>query len=134
MWRPSRPHRLDKGERQCKNSAQFRPGVSRIDKVRPAPRFPARTEALRGAGTRSCRTGVRALASTSESTATRRDFLYIATGAVGAVGVAGVAWPLISQMNPDASVLALASIQLDISSIAEGSSITVMWRGMPVFV
>jgi ubiquinol-cytochrome c reductase iron-sulfur subunit len=34
---------------------------------------------------------------------TRRDFLYIATGTVGAVGAAAVAWPLISQMNPDAA-------------------------------
>jgi ubiquinol-cytochrome c reductase iron-sulfur subunit len=32
----------------------------------------------------------------------RRDFLFIATGAVGAVGVGAVAWPLIDQMNPDA--------------------------------
>src|SRR5690606_28659161 len=83
---------------------------------------------------RSSQTGVRALASTHESTATRRDFLYVATGAVGAVGIAGVAWPLITQLNPDASVLALASIQVDISPIAEGSSVTVMWRGMPVFI
>jgi len=74
------------------------------------------------------------LASTHESTATRRDFLYVATGAVGAVGVAGIAWPLISQLNPDASVLALASIQVDVSPIQEGSSVTVMWRGMPVFI
>ncbi|HKY86847.1 MAG TPA: ubiquinol-cytochrome c reductase iron-sulfur subunit N-terminal domain-containing protein, partial [Pseudorhodoplanes sp.] len=37
---------------------------------------------------------------------TRRDFLYIATGAVGAVGAAAVAWPLISQLNPDASTIA----------------------------
>lgn len=64
----------------------------------------------------------------------RRDFLYVAAGAVGAVGVAGAAWPLINQLNPDASVLALASIELDISSITEGETVTVMWRGMPVFV
>ena len=41
---------------------------------------------------------------------TRRDFLYIATGAVGGVGIALTLWPFISQMNPDASVLALAAI------------------------
>lgn len=74
------------------------------------------------------------MATTSETKATRRDFLYIATGAVGAVGVAGVAWPLIDQMNPSAAVLALASIQFDVSSIPEGSSVTIIWRGMPVFV
>ncbi|PLX38177.1 MAG: ubiquinol-cytochrome c reductase iron-sulfur subunit [Hyphomicrobiales bacterium] len=65
---------------------------------------------------------------------TRRDFLYIATGAVGAVGVAGVAWPLIDQMNPDASALALASIEVDVSAVEEGQSITVKWRGKPIFI
>lgn len=78
--------------------------------------------------------GSRALATASETKATRRDFLYIATGAVGAVGVAGAAWPLIQQLNPDASVLALASIRFDVSPIPEGSSVTIMWRGLPVFV
>ena len=64
----------------------------------------------------------------------RRDFLYIATGAVGAIAVAGVAWPLINQMNPDASVLALASIEFDLTPIEEGQSVTIKWRGLPVFV
>lgn len=65
---------------------------------------------------------------------TRRDFLYIATGAVGAVGVAGFAWPFISQMNPDASTRALASIEVDVSAIEQGQAITVKWRGKPVFI
>ncbi len=64
----------------------------------------------------------------------RRDFLYIATGAVGAVGVAAVAWPFIDQMNPDASALALASTEVDISGVAPGQTVTVKWRGKPVFV
>ncbi len=65
---------------------------------------------------------------------TRRDFLYIATGAVGAVGAAAAAWPFIHQMNPDASVKALASIEVDLSPISEGAAITVTWRGKPVFI
>jgi len=65
---------------------------------------------------------------------TRRDFLYIATGAVGVVGAAAVAWPFIDQMNPDASALALASVEVDVSSIEEGQSIKVKWRGKPVFI
>jgi ubiquinol-cytochrome c reductase iron-sulfur subunit len=65
---------------------------------------------------------------------TRRDFLLLATGAMGAVGVGAVAWPLIDQMNPDASTRALASIEVDIASIAEGQAITVQWRGKPVFI
>jgi ubiquinol-cytochrome c reductase iron-sulfur subunit len=60
--------------------------------------------------------------------------LFIANGAVAAVGVGALAWPLISQMNPDASTLALASTEVDISSIPEGGILTVKWRGKPVFV
>ena len=47
---------------------------------------------------------------------TRRDFLFLTTGAVGAVGVAALAWPLIDQMNPDAATLALSSIEVDIGT------------------
>ena len=67
-------------------------------------------------------------------TTNRRDFLYIATGAVGAVGAALALWPFIDQMNPDASVLALATVELDLAPIAEGQSVTIKWRGNPVFV
>ena len=65
---------------------------------------------------------------------TRRDFLYVATGVIGAVGAAVSVWPFIHQMNPSASVLALASTDVDLSGIEEGQSITVLWRGKPVFV
>lgn len=65
---------------------------------------------------------------------TRRDFLYIATGAVGAVGAALTAWPFIHQMNPDASVRALATVEVDLAPIAEGQSVTIKWRGNPVFI
>ncbi len=64
----------------------------------------------------------------------RRDFLTVATTAVGAVGVGAVVWPIVNQMNPDASVKALASIEVDLSKIKEGQEITVLWRGKPVFV
>jgi ubiquinol-cytochrome c reductase iron-sulfur subunit len=66
--------------------------------------------------------------------ASKRDFLYIATGAVGAVGAALTAWPLINQMNPDASVKALASIEFDLGGLAEGQEITIKWRGNPVII
>ncbi len=66
--------------------------------------------------------------------ATRRDFLYLATGAVAAVGVASVAWPFIHSMNPAADTLALASIEVDLSPIQVGQSVTVTWRGKPVFI
>ena len=65
---------------------------------------------------------------------TRRDFLYIATGAVAAVGAAAVVWPLVNQMSPDASTLALASTEVDIGAIPEGQIVTIKWRGKPVFI
>ena len=64
----------------------------------------------------------------------RRDFLFTASYAVGAVGVGAVIWPLIDQMNPDASVKALASTEVDVSSVKPGNTITVLWRGKPVFI
>lgn len=65
---------------------------------------------------------------------TRRDFLVVAAGAFAAVGGAATLWPLIQQMNPDASTQALASIEVDMAPIQEGQAITVMWRGKPVFI
>ena len=64
----------------------------------------------------------------------RRDFIVVATYAMGAVGAGAVAWPLIDQMNPAADTLALASIEVDVSKIEEGQSITLKWRGKPVFI
>jgi len=65
---------------------------------------------------------------------TRRDFLYVATGAFAAVGGAFAVWPLVDQMNPDASTRALASTEVDISNVAEGQVVTIMWRGKPIFI
>jgi ubiquinol-cytochrome c reductase iron-sulfur subunit len=56
----------------------------------------------------------------SEKKPERREFLFTASYAVGAVGVGAVVWPLIDQMNPDASVKALASTEVDISSVQPG--------------
>ncbi len=73
-------------------------------------------------------------APSNPSDATRRDFLYLATGAVGAVGAALAAWPFIDQMNPASSVLALASIEADISAVQPGQQVIFKWRGHPLFV
>jgi ubiquinol-cytochrome c reductase iron-sulfur subunit len=64
----------------------------------------------------------------------RRDFIFTASYALGAVGVGAAVWPLIDQMNPDASVKALASTEVDVSGVERGQSITVLWRGKPVFI
>ncbi len=69
-----------------------------------------------------------------EKKSKRREFIFTASYALGAVGVGATVWPLIDQMNPDASVKALASTEVDISSVEPGQSITVLWRGKPVFI
>ena len=74
------------------------------------------------------------LATTTTAEPTRRDFIYIATGAMAAVGAAAVAWPLIDQMNPSTAVLALASIEIDLSPIQVGQAVTFTFRGHPLFV
>jgi ubiquinol-cytochrome c reductase iron-sulfur subunit len=65
---------------------------------------------------------------------TRRDFLYYATAGAGTVAAGAAAWTLVNQMNPSADVQALASIQVDVSGIAPGSQITVLFLGKPVFI
>ncbi len=74
------------------------------------------------------------MSTTTNDEGSRRDFLYVATGAVGAVTVGAAVWPLIDQMNPSASVLALATIDIDVSALSPGQQLTVKWRGKPVFV
>ena len=64
----------------------------------------------------------------------RRDFLLTASYTVGAVGIGAAIWPFIDQMNPDSSVKALATTEVDISAVEPGKSITVLWRGKPVFI
>jgi len=69
-----------------------------------------------------------------ESGTTRRDFLYIALGMAGVAGGLAAAWPFVDQMNPSKDVLALSSIEIDISGIEVGQSIKAKWRGKPIFV
>jgi ubiquinol-cytochrome c reductase iron-sulfur subunit len=64
----------------------------------------------------------------------RRDVILIGAGAFAAIGAAAVLWPLLDQMNPDASALSFATTDVDISHIEEGQAITVMWRGKPIFI
>jgi ubiquinol-cytochrome c reductase iron-sulfur subunit len=71
----------------------------------------------------------------SSAEPTRRDFLYIATGAAAAVGGAATLVPLIAQMNPDASTIAAgAPVEIDLSPIADGQMIKVFWRSKPIFI
>src|SRR6185437_16340383 len=66
---------------------------------------------------------------------TRRDFLFVATGAFAAVGGVATLWPLVSQMSPDAATIAAgAPIEVDLKPIAEGQDIKVFWRGKPIYI
>lgn len=64
----------------------------------------------------------------------RRDFIYVATAAFAGAGALSALWPMINQMNPSADVLALASVEADISAVEPGQAIKLFWRGKPVFV
>jgi ubiquinol-cytochrome c reductase iron-sulfur subunit len=71
----------------------------------------------------------------SSADPTRRDFLFVATGAVAGVGAVATLWPLVSQMNPDASTIAAgAPIEVDLKPIATGQDIKVFWRGKPIYI
>jgi len=72
--------------------------------------------------------------SKQENKKNRRDFLFTASYTLGAVGLGATIWPLIDQMNPDESVKALATTEVDISQVDPGKSITVLWRGKPIFI
>ncbi|MEM8772768.1 MAG: ubiquinol-cytochrome c reductase iron-sulfur subunit [Pseudomonadota bacterium] len=68
---------------------------------------------------------------------TRRDVIHIAhmlAGATAAAGAGAVLWPLVHQMNPDASVLALSTKEVDLSAVQVGQAIKVFWQGKPVFI
>jgi ubiquinol-cytochrome c reductase iron-sulfur subunit len=64
----------------------------------------------------------------------RRDFLQLSTLSIGAVGTAAFIWPFLKSMSPAEDTLALGTTEVDISSIEEGQSVTVKWRGKPVFI
>lgn len=70
----------------------------------------------------------------SQTGETRRDFLQLTAVAFGAVGAGTVAWPFVNSLNPAKDTLALSSTEVDLSPLQEGQSITVMWRGKPVFI
>ena len=70
----------------------------------------------------------------NNSKATRRDFIYTLTASLGVLGAGASVWPIVSQMNPDSSVKAMSTVEVDISKVDKGKEITVMWRGKPVFI
>ena len=74
------------------------------------------------------------LASAKVKEPTRREFIHLTATAMGVVGVGAAAWPFLNSMNPSADVMALSSIEIDLSAIPVGETRTVLWRSKPVFV
>jgi ubiquinol-cytochrome c reductase iron-sulfur subunit len=64
----------------------------------------------------------------------RRDFINVAAVSFAGVGAVATLYPLINQMNPSADVLALASVEVDVSQIQPGQAIKTSWRKQPVFI
>ena len=65
----------------------------------------------------------------------RRDFLFIATGAMGVIAIGGVVTPLVSSMAPDAATIAeSAPIEVSLATVAEGDTVVFKWKGRPGFV
>jgi ubiquinol-cytochrome c reductase iron-sulfur subunit len=64
----------------------------------------------------------------------RRDFINIAAVSFAGVGAAAVVLPALSTMGASADVLAMASIEVDISKVEVGQAIKLSWRKQPVFV
>ena len=64
----------------------------------------------------------------------RRDFVVLAASSAAGVGAICCTVPFLDSMNPSKDVLALSSIEVDLVNIKEGQTLTVKWRGKPVFV
>jgi ubiquinol-cytochrome c reductase iron-sulfur subunit len=74
-------------------------------------------------------------ATTSGPEPTRRDLLSLIATAGAAIGTAAIAWPLIDSMNPSADVIAAgAPMDIDLSKLAVGQQIVVLWRGAPMLI
>jgi len=44
------------------------------------------------------------------------------------------ALPFISSMSASADVLAMANVEVDLTSVPQGTSVVLKWRGKPLFV
>jgi ubiquinol-cytochrome c reductase iron-sulfur subunit len=73
-------------------------------------------------------------ADVSDDGVRRRDFINVAAVSFAGVGAAATLVPLVNQMNPSADVLALASIEVDVSAIKEGQAIKTIFRKQPLFI
>ncbi|MDM8335254.1 ubiquinol-cytochrome c reductase iron-sulfur subunit [Wolbachia pipientis] len=64
----------------------------------------------------------------------RRDFITLTTCAMAGIGIVSGLWPLVKSMNPSAEVLAMSTVEVNLSDIHEGQEKKVKWQGKPVFI
>ncbi|MGL9732747.1 MAG: ubiquinol-cytochrome c reductase iron-sulfur subunit [Wolbachia sp.] len=64
----------------------------------------------------------------------RRDFITLTTCAMAGIGAASGLWPLVNSMNPSAEILAMSTIEINLSDIQEGQGKKVKWQGKPIFI
>lgn len=73
----------------------------------------------------------------SGEAATNKPFTYFVVGATGVLtGMAAksTAMNFLSTLSASGDVLALAQVEVDLSTIPEGKSVVIKWRGKPVFI
>jgi len=73
----------------------------------------------------------------AESDMPRRAFTYMMVGGMGVLGAhAGKSFVVdfLSTMSASADVLAVAQTEVDLTTIPQGKSVTLKWRGKPLFV
>ena len=75
-----------------------------------------------------------AISTVGNADPTKRDMLKLMVGATAAIGTASLVWPFVSSMAPAKDVLALSSIEVDLTPITEGMGITAIWQGNATFI
>lgn len=72
---------------------------------------------------------------TADEQPKRRDFLNMVAISGALIGAGAICWPLIDMMDPSKDVIAAgAPIDIDLSKIADGQQVVVLWRGAPMLV
>lgn len=72
-----------------------------------------------------------------ESPETAQTFTYLMVGGAGVAGAMAAkstVMNFLSSLSASGDVLAMAQVEVDLSSIPEGKSVVLKWRGKPIFV
>ena len=73
----------------------------------------------------------------AKSETSNRSLAYLMIGSLGLLSASAAkstVTEFLATMSASADVLAMAKVELDLSSIPEGKSVIIKWRGKPVFI